>query len=231
YAVPVKAYATYTTGQQQEVTTSSVWAVDNAMFTIGSGSESGKVGVTEFAEVGAVGNVKASYSGVTSAQSVATMVAAKSSDSIGSESAYKYEIAVIYNPVLSFRGSAVVDGVYDYNTGELLACGPGGGKTEKDINDYSDIMNVKNVTYLQGIQGTQWKPKDEPTDESNPLLQKLYWTEENEGSSEDKELGRNEDLITKTTTFTVKDEILGVIVYCSAPNFQGYVSSMKFVYK
>lgn len=212
--VQLRAYAYYSNGVMTDVTSLSVWNAGDSITAIG-----GLLIPSPFIKDYKT-TVSATYEGVTSSDTTVTMIEAHTSPVIGRETAYTSDISSSIYPELSFKGSAVLDGIYDPVSGELLAGGYGGSLNPTDAALYGDHMLVNDVTYISGKHGTEW-----PGGGGKELLQFLEWNE----SSASKNIGKfNKGTVTEVT---IEDRILGIVVYSTAAVPPRYVTGIQFVYR
>ncbi|MFY8273231.1 hypothetical protein AAEU32_03775 [Pseudoalteromonas sp. SSDWG2] len=215
----IRATAYYSDNSSYDVTEQCIWIFDDNISLV-----SGYVTATNFIE-GYNTPLRASYQGIESDDTIVTMVASRKSAVIGRETSFVDEIALELHPAISFQGSAVIDGIYDANTKELLAGGTGGGQNPTDQNAYGDIMNLNQVTSVTGIAGTQWGGS-----KGSPLLQLLRWQE----GEVNKKVGKFE--VGETTTVVIDSTIIGIKVYSSAADTsearkRRYVAGIQFIYR
>lgn len=222
FGTQLQAFATYSDGTSYDVTTDSQWQSESAelsgLIVADLSVMMGYIQVANFVD-GKTDKVKVSYLGVESDPVSVTMITAKKSLIVGQPTAYTNEISSDLHNEIRFQGGSIIDGIYDAETGELLAGGYGGGILEDDREIYySDQMIIKDVTYIKGISGTQWSASN------MPILQILEW---DDGTY--KKVGKLENGDSIETY--IPDSILGIIVYARSPQQYGYVSAIQFIYK
>ncbi len=210
----LRAYGHYSDGNVTEVTSFCTWNAGENLSVVG-GLLSANPFIVDFTTT-----VSATYQGVTSSVTTVTMVEAETSPVIGRETPYISEIPSGIYSELSFQGSAVLDGVYDAKSGELLAGGYGGGLNATDQELYADNMLVNEVSYIRAIYGTAWGGSG-----GIPMLQVLQWQE----GSVSKEIGKLYS--GSSAEVGVENRVFGIIVYSSAPVQPRYVTGIQFVYK
>ncbi|MFC1233379.1 Ig-like domain-containing protein [Vibrio sp. F74] len=222
FGTQLQAFATYSDGTSYNVTTDSQWQSESAelsgLIVADLSVMMGYIQVANFID-GKTDKVKASYLGVESEPVSVTMITAQKSLIVGQPTAYTNEISSDLHNEIRFQGGSIIDGIYDAETGELLAGGYGGGLQEADREVYySDQMVIKDVTYIKGISGTQWSASN------MPILQILEW---DDGTY--KKVGKLENGDSIETY--IPDSILGIIVYTRSLQQPSYVSAIQFIYK
>ncbi|WED28610.1 Ig-like domain-containing protein [Vibrio sp. DW001] len=222
FGTQLQALATYSDGTSYDVTNDCQWHSESAelsgLIVADLSVMTGYIQVANFIE-GKTDKVKVAYLGLESDPVSVTMVTAQKSLIIGQPTAYTNEILSDLHNEIRFQGGSTIDGIYDAETGELLAGGYGGGISEEDREVYySDQMVIKDVTYIRGISGTQWSPSN------TPILQILEW---DDGTY--KKIGKLENG-NSIETF-IPDSILGIIVYTRSPQQPSHVSAIQFIYK
>lgn len=210
YGAQLKATAIYTNGDSYDITKQSSWSGSSNITVI-----DGYVSTTEFV-AGKTGSVSASYENKISTPTEVNMVIAQKSLTIGNDTAYSDIISSNNYSKIRFQGSAVIDGIYDAVSDELLAGGYGGG----DPINYNDQMNISDVVSIKGISGTVWAGSN-----GVDMLQMLEW---NDG--EDKKIGRNPQGSVSEIP-QINDSIYSVIVYSSSAKPPRYVTGIQFVYR
>lgn len=209
--VKVDALAHYSDGTIIDVTAQSSWYSGPNVSVV-----EGLVTASPFVE-GSTSFIHATFDGMDSDPIVVTMQAAERTEVIGKETPYYNEISSDVVDVLSFKGSAVIDGIYDADTEQLLAGGYGGSLNASDRERYSDLMHIDDVTHIKGIYGTAWSRV--------PMLQVLEWYE----GDVEKQVGK---LYSGTPVEVGLDNsVLGIIVFSSAESVPRYVTGIQFVYK
>ncbi|WP_274017395.1 Ig-like domain-containing protein, partial [Vibrio parahaemolyticus] len=210
----LEAFAHYSDGSLINITSLSTWSSGENLTVV-----NGFVSASPFIE-GFISNVTASYDGIESALTDVLMEKAERSVVIGRETPYVNEISAQVHSELSFQGSAVLDGIYDAKSGNLLAGGYGGGLNSTDQELYSDNMLVDDVTFIEGIYGTAWGGSG-----GVPMLQVLSWQE----GAISKKIGKLNS--GSSIDVHIEDRILGIIVYSSSAVQPRYVTGIQFVYK
>ncbi len=214
YGVQLQSFGHYSDGTVNDITSLSQWHAGNNL-TVVDGLVSASPFIKDF-----VSKVSVTYNGVDSEETTVFMVEAKRSPVIGWQTPYTDVISSDIYSLLSFQGSAVLDGIYDAKTGTLLAGGYGGGLNPTDQKLYSDNMFVNDVSFIKGIYGTAW-----PGSWGIPMLQIVEWRE----GSLSKKIGKLN--AGQSISVDVQDRIFAVVVYSSAAKLPRYVSGIQFIYK
>ncbi|WP_037404397.1 hypothetical protein, partial [Serratia sp. Ag2] len=155
------------------------------------------------------GTVSITFGGIT-AQANVTVIVAKTSAVIGTQTAYTTLIPKEKYPTMTFRSGAVVDAIY--SSGKLIAGGSGGVNT-------SDLLDLNKVKWITGYSAIV-----PGIDSVNKLLQQLSWND-----------GANHTVGSSTGTqytATITDEIYGIIVYATGAtgSANAYVSGIQIIY-
>ena len=197
----VTAQAKYSNGSMADITKTGTWKSSNPKIVVDA---SGNITAPIDAQTG---TISITSDGVTAEANV-TVVVAKTSAIIGTETIYKSILSKEKYPTLTFRSGAVIDGVY--SSGKLVSGGSGGAVSPELL----DLNTVQSITGYSAVVAATGSP--------NPLLQQLSWSD-----------GANHKVGSSTGTAytaTITDQIYGVIVYTTGTTSSDYVSAIQLIY-
>jgi len=201
FSASVTAQAKYSNGSTVDITKTGTWKSSNPKILVDA---SGNISSTSENETG---TISITSDGVSATANVSVIVA-KTSAIIGTQTGYTTLISKEKYPTLTFNSGDVIDGIY--SGGKLIAGGSGGSASSQVL----DLNTVKSITGYSAIVSS--------VDFVNRLLQQLSW---NDGTAH--QVGSS----TGTQyTATITDEVYGIIVYTSATTGTGYVSGMQIIY-
>ncbi|SUB90815.1 Ig-like domain-containing protein [Photobacterium damselae] len=199
----LKAYAIFTDGNREDITNKANWHSDNPNIQVVNGQ-------VESSLVGERALIKATLNNINLNEAKATVVEANLSQLIGENSTYKTIISSSAISEVFFKTGGVLDGIYTTD-GQRLAGGPGGP-------DSSDILIFSNVSHIKGFSDLN---------EGVQVIYGLKWEEDGIYKSAGKTFSGEE------TSFSVKEEILGMIVYSTGDTGMAgsYIKGIQFIYR
>ncbi|MBQ4889704.1 Ig-like domain-containing protein, partial [Shewanella sp. MMG014] len=209
YGVQLQAYAHYSDGVVDDITNTAIWSSG-----LNINVNEGLVEIDTFQD-GYVTELSVTYNGMTSEKTIVTMRESEKSDVFGTETNYGVFISADSHSDLKFHGGVIVDGIYDNDTGELLAGDNGGWR----IGDIMIMAKVKGD--LTGVSSLY-----DSSTETRRVIKSMSWTEEGtlkEAGTQGTAVDPVSDMI------TIQKEVFGIYVFQADKNVD--ISGIIFIYK